>query len=194
MIRNLWPAIVWAVIILIITGVPGSYVPAIKSFWSWLSYDKIVHVGVFAILSFLILHGFRQQYLESKKRYLFVVGAVTVSLAYGLLTEVLQAYVFIGRDGAWLPELGVFSEAPLVAVDDWSEQTKQMMYVLFNTPNYARLCNYAAWKARHGDTCDVICKIHVVSDGYVFDTEIFSNYESNTREKSFTWLENKINP
>jgi VanZ family protein len=78
---------------------PGSYVPAIRSFWSWLSYDKIVHVGVFAILTFLILYGFRQQYLESKKRYLFVTGAVTVSLAYGLLTEVLQAHVFIGRDG-----------------------------------------------------------------------------------------------
>ena len=99
MIRNLWPAIVWAIIILVITGVPGSYVPAVRSFWAWLSYDKIVHVGVFAIFTYLILYGFRQQYLESKKRYLFVVPAVIVSLAYGLLTEVLQAHVFIGRDG-----------------------------------------------------------------------------------------------
>ncbi len=89
----------WAIIILIITGLPGNYIPQVSSFWEWLSYDKIVHVGVFAILSFLILHGMLQQYLSGNHRYLFVVGAVGFSLAYGLLTEVLQAHVFIGRDG-----------------------------------------------------------------------------------------------
>ena len=78
---------------------PGSYVPTVRSFWAWLSYDKIVHVGVFAVFTFLILYGYRLQYFESKKRYLFVAAAVSVSLAYGLLTEILQAHVFIGRDG-----------------------------------------------------------------------------------------------
>ena len=33
------------------------------------------------------------------RRYLFIAGAVGFSLAYGLLTEVLQAHVFIGRHG-----------------------------------------------------------------------------------------------
>jgi VanZ family protein len=99
LIRNLWPAFVWALIILVITGVPGSYVPSVRSFWEWLSYDKIVHVGVFTVFTYLILYGFRQQYLESNRRYLLVAFAVFVSLAYGLLTEVLQAHVFIGRDG-----------------------------------------------------------------------------------------------
>lgn len=99
MIRKLWPAFLWAFFILIITGMPGRYVPEVLSFWDWLSVDKIVHVGVFALLSFLILNGLLQQYIESKTRYLFVLGAVGSSLAYGLLTEVLQATVFIGRDG-----------------------------------------------------------------------------------------------
>jgi VanZ family protein len=99
LIRNLLPALAWAVFILIITGLPGKFVPRVTSFWEWVSYDKIVHIGIFAILSFLIMQGLIKQYLESKRRYLFVTAAVGFSLVYGLLTEVLQANVFIGRDG-----------------------------------------------------------------------------------------------
>ena len=97
--RKLWPAFAWALFILILTGTPGKYIPSVTSFWDWLAPDKIVHVGVFATLSFLILFGLREQYFVSNRRYLFVISAVGLSLAYGLLTEVLQAYVFIGRDG-----------------------------------------------------------------------------------------------
>jgi VanZ family protein len=99
LIRKLWPAFVWALFILILTGTPGEYIPKVSTFWEWLKPDKIVHVGTFAVLSFLILHGLLPQYLSSQKRYLFVVLAVGCSLAYGLLTEVLQVHVFIGRHG-----------------------------------------------------------------------------------------------
>ena len=98
-IRKLWPAFVWALVILILTGTPGDYIPSVRSFWDWLAIDKTVHIATFAMLSFLILHGLLTQYLASKRRYLYVIGAVGFSLAYGLLTEVLQAYVFTGRDG-----------------------------------------------------------------------------------------------
>ena len=113
MIRNLWPALIWVIIILFVTGTPGKYVPEVSSFWEWLSIDKIVHVAVFGILSFLILQGLLQQYLVSSRRYLFVAAAVGFSLAYGLLTEVLQTHVFIGRHGNvydfYADTLGAFS-------------------------------------------------------------------------------------
>ncbi len=98
-LRKLWPAIAWALFILILTGTPGNYFPTVTTFWDWLKPDKIVHVGVFATLSFLILFGLREQYFKSNRRYLFVIGAVGLSLAYGLLTEVLQAHVFVRRSG-----------------------------------------------------------------------------------------------
>lgn len=99
LIRKLWPAIVWALLILILTGTPGTYIPKITSFWDWISLDKLVHVFIFGTFTFLILHGLLPQYMQSKKRYMFVIAAVGISLAYGLLTEVLQTYVFIGRYG-----------------------------------------------------------------------------------------------
>ena len=99
LIRKLWPSLVWALIILILTGLPGEYIPEIVGFWDWLSYDKLVHVFVFGTLSFLLFFNFREQYFNSKKRYRIVLAIVCVSLAYGLLTEVLQDTVFIRRDG-----------------------------------------------------------------------------------------------
>lgn len=95
--RN-WPPILWALMILLLTGLPGSYFPQIVSFWDWLSPDKVVHLLLFGILSFLMLWSNRQQYFESKKRSLisFVLISGTI---YGGLTEILQAFVFVGRHG-----------------------------------------------------------------------------------------------
>ena len=95
--RN-WPPILWASMILLLTGLPGSYFPQIVSFWDWLSPDKVVHLLLFGILSFLMLWSNRQQYFESKKRSLisFVLISGTI---YGGLTEILQAFVFVGRHG-----------------------------------------------------------------------------------------------
>ena len=97
--RQQWRAIVWVIFILIITGTPGSYIPEVVTFWEWLQPDKIVHVAVFGVLSFVILYNARTQYLQSNRRYLYVIVAVGVTAIYGLLVEILQRYVFIGRSG-----------------------------------------------------------------------------------------------
>ncbi len=97
---KLWPAILWALFILILTGTPGELIPTVTTFWDWLKPDKVVHLFTFGVLSFLILFGVLEQYLESQHRYKYVLSAVGISLAYGLLTEVLQTYVFIGRYGS----------------------------------------------------------------------------------------------
>ena len=97
--RRQWPAIVWALFILIITGIPGNQIPKIPSFLEWLSPDKFVHVVIFGILSYLILYSNRKQYLKRNYRFIIVASVVLISASYGLITELLQYYVFIGRNG-----------------------------------------------------------------------------------------------
>ena len=94
-----WRTIIWALVILVITGLPGDSFPDIATFWEWLQPDKIVHVFVFAVLSFAMLYDARTQYLQSKRRYIYAIAAVVGTAFFGLLTEVLQYYVFIGRSG-----------------------------------------------------------------------------------------------
>ncbi|MDP2723835.1 MAG: VanZ family protein [Bacteroidales bacterium] len=98
-IKRFWPAVAWAILILILTGVPGTYFPEVETFWEWLTPDKIVHMGIFGVQVFLILLGFDPQYLAGKNRYVVVIGAAIVTILYGLITELLQHFVFIGRDG-----------------------------------------------------------------------------------------------
>ena len=97
-LKGYWPALAWSLIILLLTGLPGDLFPEIKSFWDWLSPDKVVHLLIFSALSFLILLGYRDKY-ESGNRKRLVLTAVVITILYGILTEVLQRYVFIGRSG-----------------------------------------------------------------------------------------------
>jgi len=99
MLKKFWPALIWSIVILLLTGLPGNDFPKITNFWGWLEPDKVVHLFIFGVLAFLILFGYREQYFKSKKRYLFGVVAIVITAIYGLITEVLQYYVFVGRDG-----------------------------------------------------------------------------------------------
>ena len=99
MLKKLWPVLLWSFIILLLTGLPGNDFPKVPTFWGWLEPDKVVHLFIFGVLAFLILFSFRVQYFNSKKRYLFGLIAIIITAVYGMITEVLQYYVFIGRGG-----------------------------------------------------------------------------------------------
>ena len=99
MIRNLLPGIIWAIIVLILSGMPGNYFPAVSNFLDWLSPDKVVHVGMYAVFVGLTLIGLKKHYREEplKKHHYYVI--LGIGIAFGGITEVLQDHVFIGRDG-----------------------------------------------------------------------------------------------
>ena len=99
MIRRQWPAIAWALFILILTGIPGNQIPRIPDFLEWLSPDKVIHLIMFGLLSYLMLYGNRRQYFKSKKRSFYVINVILISAVYGIITELLQVYVFTGRNG-----------------------------------------------------------------------------------------------
>ena len=98
------PALAWSLIILLLTGLPGNAFPEIPNFLEWLSPDKIVHLVIFGMLTFLILWGYRDKYAGNYKKRL-VYTAIIVTVLYGILTEVLQYYVFIGRSGNYFDAL-----------------------------------------------------------------------------------------
>jgi len=78
---------------------PGAYVPKVTSFLDWASPDKIVHFILFGGLAYLILYGYRDYLNGGEKSLGIIITAILIATLYGLLTEVLQHYVFIGRNG-----------------------------------------------------------------------------------------------
>lgn len=85
---------------MLLIGLPGDYFPHVVSFWDWLSPDKLVHFFVFGVFTFLLLWGYRAQYSNSKHRSKLVWLIIILGVLYGGLTEILQANVFVGRDGS----------------------------------------------------------------------------------------------
>ncbi|CAN5523380.1 hypothetical protein BH10BAC1_BH10BAC1_02520 [soil metagenome] len=89
-------SMLWALIILILCGIPGKDIPHI-SFLELLEFDKFVHAGIFFVLLALTVRGFVMQthfqiLQQSPKLIAFIL-----CVSYGGLLEVMQATLFVGR-------------------------------------------------------------------------------------------------
>ena len=100
--RHIYPGLICGIIIMVLCGLPGSYIPKVMTFWEWLSPDKIVHFIMFGGLAFFIIYGYRKEYCERDNSYRRNIRLIAflISVLYGALTELLQIYIFIGRYGS----------------------------------------------------------------------------------------------
>ena len=98
--RNSIPGILCGIVILILTGIPGSVFPRVKPV---LGVDKVVHVIMYATFAFLCIWGYRSQYIAKDKtqRIKALVLTVIISIAYGGLTEIIQEHLVPTRTGDW---------------------------------------------------------------------------------------------
>lgn len=93
------PAVIWGVFIIILTGIPGNAFPKIPTFIEWLGPDKVIHVIIYSIFGYLLHSGFVKQFSEKKKRYIIILHSLIVGSLFGAITEIMQYYIFIGRNG-----------------------------------------------------------------------------------------------
>ena len=98
--RNSYPGILCGIVILILTGIPGSAFPRVKPI---VGVDKVVHVFMYATFAFLCLWGYRKQFIDKgmayRKRALLL--AIIISIAYGGITELMQEHLVPSRTGDW---------------------------------------------------------------------------------------------
>ena len=98
--RNSIPGILCGIVILILTGLPGSVFPHTKPV---VGLDKVVHVLMYATFAFLCIWGYRSQFIANGKTYrtkaLFL--AAVISILYGGITELMQEYLVPTRTGDW---------------------------------------------------------------------------------------------
>lgn len=96
--RNYLPSIIWTAVILVLTLLPGNYIPRVGSFWNLFSPDKLIHIFLFSVLALLLFSGFFKQYPGRNQRY--ITGMVLAfSILLAVLTELLQAMLPLGRSG-----------------------------------------------------------------------------------------------
>ena len=99
--RNSIPGILCGIVILILTGLPGSLFPRVKPV---VGIDKVVHLLMYAGFAFACLWGYRKQFVSNGSAYRkkAILLALVISIAYGGLTEIMQEYLVPKRTGDWL--------------------------------------------------------------------------------------------
>ena len=94
----MWPALLWALFILALCGLPGSAIPEL-TFLDWLKPDKIVHLVLFGVLSFLLIRGVTGSETSAFWAAYPKTFSVVASSLYGVFVELLQEYFFEDRHG-----------------------------------------------------------------------------------------------
>ena len=77
----------WALLIFALSSIPGAAFPASKL----LSYDKLVHAGVYAVLGFLCFLALARASLQKTGVLVLVAGAIAT--LYGITDEIHQMFV-----------------------------------------------------------------------------------------------------
>ena len=82
----LWaPAVVWAVLIYYLSSLPGSTIPS-----PFFSADKVFHLGVYAVLGYLVARALG--YYGGARRFAMVLS-VLICFLYALSDEFHQSFV-----------------------------------------------------------------------------------------------------
>lgn len=91
------PAIIWLLVITVLSGYPGNHVPKIPV-WQ---FDKLVHTVIYFVLSVTLIYAFQKQYNQVSKRIIISISIILFGIFYGGFMEIMQHYIFINRSGNW---------------------------------------------------------------------------------------------
>ncbi len=91
------PGITWFIIIFVLVTFPGNDIPKI-SFLDEISFDKLVHIGMFGILTILFCWPFYKSQIAIKKKIKYFIIIAILTSAWGYGTELIQKFwIEIGR-------------------------------------------------------------------------------------------------
>ena len=100
-LKNYWPVLLWSFIILVLTGVPGNVIPKVGNFWDWIGSDKLAHFLLYGIFTYLLLRNTSKQLSASVLKKKQILLLLLIGIVFAAITEILQAKVFINRNGNW---------------------------------------------------------------------------------------------
>lgn len=98
-LKNFRIVIFWSIFILLLSIYPGNYLPRIPDFYQLFKPDKIVHLILYGVLSFLLLQSMQKQYGYAFLRYSGTIIALALSVLHGSLMEYLQYSLNLNRSG-----------------------------------------------------------------------------------------------
>ncbi len=97
--RNIYPGLFCGIVILILTGLPGSCFPHVKPA---IGLDKVAHIAMYAGFAFLSIWGYREPFSHKDKngKRKSLILTFLISITFGALTEIMQETICYQRTGS----------------------------------------------------------------------------------------------
>ncbi|MFN9595448.1 MAG: VanZ family protein [Bacteroidota bacterium] len=102
--------VIWAILIWAFSSIPNTELPNF-SFWRILSGDKLIHIFLYGVLSFLLVGSSLKQHMYRRIRYNASPFTLIATSVYGVLIELYQEFVLTDRYGDWADALANFAGA-----------------------------------------------------------------------------------
>lgn len=91
-LKKIFPAVLWAILIFVLSIVSGNRLPKIQL--DWIQPDKLAHAGVYFVFAGLLFYGLKPFFSERRKVFF---GAILISSGFGIAMELVQFLFFPGR-------------------------------------------------------------------------------------------------
>ncbi len=86
------PGIAWFFLVLILICLPGDDLPKADDWMNVVFFDKWVHAGLFAVLSFLFMMPVCKSNVTIKTKWSFIIKIAMAVSIWGLTTEFIQKF------------------------------------------------------------------------------------------------------
>lgn len=90
------PGIAWFFLLAVLMFLPGKELPH-NDWLTDIDFDKVVHMGVFAILVVLFCLPFRKSGFTMEQKIKWFTRIVIAAILWGYATELIQKYLVEGR-------------------------------------------------------------------------------------------------
>ena len=95
--KNFLPGIAWFFVVMVLMFTPGKDLPDVGDWFSQLNFDKLIHIGVFALLAYLFMRPIGKTMLPPKTKAQYFLKIATAACIWGITTEMVQKYIVPGR-------------------------------------------------------------------------------------------------
>jgi len=95
-VKNYWKAIIWNLIVILLSLIPTSGIPDTKI--DWIPHmDKVIHFIMYGVLTFLILCENQKRFL-GKTKTIALIFTMLYAFFLGFFLEIIQNSFLIGRN------------------------------------------------------------------------------------------------
>ncbi len=96
-VKKFIPGIAWFFLVLVLICLPGSDIPTVETWLNDIYFDKWVHAGLFAVLTFLFIYPVSKTSLPLPAKKSMAVKIAIAACIWALTTEFIQLFFIPDR-------------------------------------------------------------------------------------------------